>query len=948
MRFKTLALQGFKSFETDEVLYFPKLQSGFYLVTGENQVEPELGANGCLSGDTLIDCPRDLIKYPKGIPIRDLVGKQPWVYAWKDGKIVIRRAARVWRTMRQAEVVRVVLTKYATNQGAPQGGKYIPPLELVGTPGHPVLLSDGVTWKPLGKLVSGDSLCSLYRRGTPGSRTLLRWTGSPAAVSEQQFVCTQALGPRTAAQHAHHKNRNEYDHRPENLEWKDASAHLSEHTSARNREGTAGWKVSGVHPRGMLGKHHTTATRQRMSQNLAGKTRPALHRRVTKVCEQCGEEFWVHLSTARREAARFCSPACWYDFRNAQLQSSRRINHTVISVEQCAGREDVYDMTVPGADSFVANGVVVHNSGKSTIWDALVWALYGKTARGAKASAVANRKGQQLTSVVVEFELDGEFYGLTRTWNPNSLVLDEEGKEPRPISQEELDLLLGVNYDGFLHTSIVGQFNQLFFDLSPTEKLNVLSQFLELDVWVKAADLARKREAAKLAEAVTKDREAAQLQTRREMLERNLAAAKREAAEHEAQQRARRVELRTQQASAQALLEGAQEAYAKAEKGRDAAQRRQRQAEQRLVLLDEQRTEARARVVRLQAADDQAEAAEASLLEARERVSNLEGNCPTCYQPIDRQHKHHAIAELDSKLETAKEERDRVEAALDAAQAKLKAIEADVREADKQHDAAGLEIVALDGKRDVAARRLGAAKADVAAAARQLEQLAAVQNTAQHAVRTTEVELASTVAALATCDGALEAIRAEAAACEYWGGRFKDVRLWVVEQALTELEIHINNALGALGLEGYKIAFDIERPRSDGHGVIRGFQVMIHSPESPDPIPWEAWSGGETQRLRLAGAVGIADLVSARRGYASSLEVWDEPTAHLSQEGIDDLLTFLSTRARTNTKQVYLVDHRALNAGDFDGEIRIVKTELGSTIKQAQRSTHPKQARSVL
>jgi hypothetical protein len=37
------------------------------------------------------------------------------------------------------------------------------------------------------------------------------------------------------------------------------------------------------------------------------------------------------------------------------------VNHVVVSVEQ-AGTEDVYDMTVPGAECFVANGVVVHNS----------------------------------------------------------------------------------------------------------------------------------------------------------------------------------------------------------------------------------------------------------------------------------------------------------------------------------------------------------------------------------------------------------------------------------------------------------------------------------------------------------------------------------------------------------------------------------------------------------
>src|SRR6266536_5380896 len=36
----------------------------------------------CLSGNTLVDCPRDLKKYPKGIPIKELVGKEFDTYGY--------------------------------------------------------------------------------------------------------------------------------------------------------------------------------------------------------------------------------------------------------------------------------------------------------------------------------------------------------------------------------------------------------------------------------------------------------------------------------------------------------------------------------------------------------------------------------------------------------------------------------------------------------------------------------------------------------------------------------------------------------------------------------------------------------------------------------------------------------------------------------------------------
>lgn len=343
---------------------------GLVFVVGRNHDEPKMNSNGCLVGDTLIDCPRDLVKYPRGIPIRSLVGKRPWVYAWRDGQVVVSRAERVWRTKRRAQVVRVVLTKYATARGAGRGGKYIPPLELVGTADHPVLLTDLVTWRRLGDLRPGDRLCSLYRRGSGGWRTLLYWTGSGTmpmgdrigqrTVSEQQFVCEQAHGPRPSGHEVHHRNENPFNHSVGNLEWAPAGSHKSSHTSDRNRKGLAGWKVTGRHPRGMKGKHHTAEVRARISE------------------------------TQKRR------------YRGGKVPNP---NHTVVAVED-AGYRDVYDMCVPGADSFVANGVVVHNSGKSSPFDAVFWCLWGVVPKKDHVDSVVNEEAGADCDVSVELEDD--------------------------------------------------------------------------------------------------------------------------------------------------------------------------------------------------------------------------------------------------------------------------------------------------------------------------------------------------------------------------------------------------------------------------------------------------------------------------------------------------------------------------------------------------------------
>ena len=60
-----------------------------------------LGTNGCLVGDTRIDCPRDLMKYPTGIPIKSLVGHRFLTYSLDGNQMALRWADNVHAVGRQ-------------------------------------------------------------------------------------------------------------------------------------------------------------------------------------------------------------------------------------------------------------------------------------------------------------------------------------------------------------------------------------------------------------------------------------------------------------------------------------------------------------------------------------------------------------------------------------------------------------------------------------------------------------------------------------------------------------------------------------------------------------------------------------------------------------------------------------------------------------------------------
>lgn len=308
---------------------------------------------GCLDGDTLIDCPRDLTRYPRGIPIRELVGKRFLTFSWADDRMALRWADNVHQSGTKP-VYRILLgigNSSRRLQPRRLGGmifpKYYPPLELVGTLDHPVLLADG-TWKPLGELKEGDQLTSLYRRESKKDRTLIVWTGLPRRVSEQQFVCTEVNGPRPISTVVHHLNGNAYDHSPTNLEWKNSRQHKAEHIAKTNRQGVTGWQKTGSHPRGMAGKFQTAESRARISKGSVAN--------------------WARLRAMGWK--RRYSPEGLAGLRRRKRGRNGKIspkNHKVLSAPVYVGRRPVYDMSVDETHTFVANGIVVHNSGKTLI-----------------------------------------------------------------------------------------------------------------------------------------------------------------------------------------------------------------------------------------------------------------------------------------------------------------------------------------------------------------------------------------------------------------------------------------------------------------------------------------------------------------------------------------------------------------------------------------------------
>ena len=116
----------------------------------------------------------------------------------------------------------------------------------------------------------------------------------------------------------------------------------------------------------------------------------------------------------------------------------------------------------------VDNALDGNDVGKSTLWDAVYWGLYGETTRGLRAGQVISWGGDSAI-VEQEWETDEGTVIVRRQQNPNGLCIDNNTAE-----QGDIDVAINLDKQEFLHSVLVGQFTPYFLDLSPTAKLEML------------------------------------------------------------------------------------------------------------------------------------------------------------------------------------------------------------------------------------------------------------------------------------------------------------------------------------------------------------------------------------------------------------------------------------------------------------------------------------------
>lgn len=565
-------------------------------------------------------------------------------------------------------------------------------------------------------------------------------------------------------------------------------------------------------------------------------------------------------------------------------------------------------------DALGSNG-----AGKSTLWDAFLWALTGRTVRGLRGTDVRTWGSDRHAMSRVDFFRGDQSHWVKRSTEKNGLWLD--GKL---VSQEEIDRLLGLSIVNLPHTIVLGQKQELFFDLKPQEKLTILSETLDLDKWDERSK--RAREATR-------------------SLESNHASSLLVIANYESLIESQRTTLEEAKVKAKDWEATRSQADAKREQERDELTKALTKATKLAgpldLAYDSAETELRAarkdltkRGVERDAIVDAIAKAKTKAAARKHEYDDLKeiadsGTCPTCGQPV----KEHATVAHDAKaaLKAAKQKAAVASDWVIVHETKLEVLDKVIARVRKSvDDFATKSDNAKDGLDRLTAQIAEIKQAIAVSKAQTREEeanpYAALVSKAREQIKTLKASIAEE-------KESADKMARRIIRTRYWIDGFKQVRLYLLQETLEELQEVTQNLLPEFGLAGWSVEYDIERETKKGD-VSTGLSVRILKPGMSKGVRWETWSGGEGQRLLIVGAIALSEVLLRRAGIECDMLVLDEPTRHMSKEGVDETVDYLIARGRD--AQIFYCDHQVIESNRFASVITVEKDKHGAQIKGAE------------
>lgn len=557
------------------------------------------------------------------------------------------------------------------------------------------------------------------------------------------------------------------------------------------------------------------------------------------------------------------------------------------SVEEAEVPLDEQGLVLLEGENLDAGGS--NGAGKTTlIPDAISWCLFGVTTKGLKSDDVVRVSSTPHggTEVQLSFELNGQDVTVARyrqhatAGNKIMLIVDGDDRTPATakLTEEAIVGLLGTTEQVWRYAVVLGQGLAFrFSQLTDAERERLLEDIVRAQVYDEARERATARARAlstqiASAEGMIAAREQ-QLAADREGLKQAGLRVQSESAEWEVRK------TRLEQAIAQfskeveqgrAGQEAAQRALAEFDRGQAESQRQLDAAIRDTATIEGQR---RTRESQLAA------------WRAQQVTWDSKAECPTCQQPITAEFRQTFKDLWATEIAT----QEQVVAALAAQVSAAKDAEARLRQAQTRRMEQRQGLVAAVQRADAPVR---AAEQNLRLTQQELNvggtfPSAALLEHLSKAVTRAEGEIKGMV-------GELDDQKSVLALVQFWVTGFADIRRARISEMVRlvnqRLAYYLSEVSGkALGAE------ILVSEKNTASGVATKFTLAIRGPGGS----YRSASGGEKDRVDVAIAFALHDLVMASTGFTVNVLVADELCPAVDLPGIQSVVTALRAKLAT-------------------------------------------------
>jgi DNA repair exonuclease SbcCD ATPase subunit len=610
-----------------------------------------------------------------------------------------------------------------------------------------------------------------------------------------------------------------------------------------------------------------------------------------------------------------------------------------------------------------------NGSGKSTIFKAITWGLYGDTIDGEKCDKVI-KDGEKKAVVKIELlDGDGSKWTITRTRSKGAPGLAFETPHGLEVSgdknqiQDKILEAIGLDFRAFKNTVLYGQGDSSRFahpNTKDAERKIMLHKIMRTDMLALCHELVKgecKRMEGDIQEARL---ECEKLKTAKDSVD--LPSLELEYSNWEKERQddidSRMRNIKEYKKQALSLIQRADEHVietpnvAVIEAEIDAMQAEADAIDVDECAIDIKENELGALESDLASKERKAASLEASYNAQNDKISELEGdNCPVCTSSLKTGSANKYIASVRKEMK-------RIKALMDVNSAEISTLESSIN--DLTTDIANMKRLTSDRDRLIRAvvkKRSGelyeaqmeairsSKKADdlkreaaiaITSAKNELKEINKAKGRANpygQKLKEAKAKYIQLKERISVAEKGLKTKRRELAHWKFWSKGFSNQGLpsYVLDSIMPFITDRANHYLELLTDGDITVEFKTQRELKSAKGAMRDEIEISWEIEGVDDHPP---SGGQMKKIEIATDLALMDLVARREGGKLDIMMMDEVLDGLDAEGCSRVVDLLR-RLRKDRGSIFVVSHESKVGESFERAIWAVKEDGTTSLEVA-------------